>query len=287
MKLQVKEPISLIEALSILSPQSSKTTLKAWLKEGRVSVDGNPVQQIDLKLSAGQIVQLGARTKFMQGGIRILYDDKSLVIIDKPSGVLSVSTVFQKEETAHAYLKVKYRPKKVYVVHRLDQDTSGVMVFAFSEESNQGLKEIFKAHDIDRIYYAVVEGQMEKMSGSWQAYLYEDANYVVHTTQDKQKGELAITHYKVKKSTKQYSLLEIKLETGKKNQIRVHCQEAGHPVAGDKKYGALTDPFKRLGLHAHLLAFVHPITGKKISMTSPLPEVFQKVFSHGVIYENA
>jgi 23S rRNA pseudouridine1911/1915/1917 synthase len=287
MKLQVKEPMSLIEALSTLSPQSSKTTFKAWLKEGRVTVDGNRVQLLDMKLSSGQTIELGARAKFMQGGIRILYDDKALVIIDKPSGVLSVSTVFQKEETAHAYLKVKYRPRKIYVVHRLDQDTSGVMVFAFTEESNKALKETFKAHDIDRIYYAVVEGRMEETAGTWQAYLYEDANYVMHTTQDQQKGVLAITHYKVKARTRQYSLLELKLETGKKNQIRVHCQQAKHPIAGDKKYGAMTDPFKRLGLHAYLLAFKHPLTGRKISMTSPLPEVFEKVFPKGVLHENA
>ena len=117
-------------------------------------------------------------------------------------------------------MKEKYRPKKVYVVHRLDQDTSGVMVFAFTEESNELLKKTFKAHDIDRIYYAVVEGRMEEMVGTWQAYIYEDANYVMHATHDEQKGVLAITHYKVKAQTKQYALLELKLETGKKNQIR-------------------------------------------------------------------
>ena len=278
MKLLIAEPISLMEALSKLSPQSSKTTLKSWIKEGRVAVDGRCVQRLQMELSAGQIVSIGSRAKFMQGGMRVLYDDPSLVIIDKPSGVLSVATVFQKGETAHAYVKAEYRPKKVYVVHRLDQDTSGVMVFAFTEKAYTELKKLFKHHAIDRVYYAIVEGKMEKQAGTWQSYLYEDANYMVHATPEVHKGVLAITHYKVKARSKHYSLLELKLETGKKNQIRVHCQQAGHPIAGDKKYGAHTDPFKRLGLHAYLLGFTHPITGKHISATSPLPEAFQKVF---------
>lgn len=279
MKLVINEPMSLMEALTKLAPESSKTTLKSWLKEGRVAVDGRGVREGQMQLAVGQVVALGSRAKFMQASIRILYDDPSLAVIDKPSGVLSVSTAFQKEETAHAYLKTHYRPRKVYVVHRLDQDTSGAMVFAFTEKANAELKELFKQHAIDRIYYAVVEGQMEKNSGTWQSYLYEDANYKVHSTQKEHEGAvLAITHYQVKARTKHYSLLELKLETGKKNQIRVHCMQAGHPIAGDKKYGAQTDPFKRLGLHAYLLGFKHPLTGKQITATSPLPEVFQKVF---------
>lgn len=280
MKKMIKEATPLMEALMALSPNSSKTTLKSWVRDGRVSIDGNPVSSMDIILTPGQTLSLNARAKFVSGGIRILFEDKHLVIIDKPTGVLSVSTVFQKEETAHAFLKSKYRPKKVYVVHRLDQDTSGVMVFALSEEGYTGLKKIFKDHDIDRVYYALVEGTMKSKSGTWKCYLYEDSNYVVHPTKDSSLGELAITHYKVLTSVKHYTLLELKLETGKKNQIRVHCQLAGNPVAGDKKYGAQTDPLKRLGLHAGLLAFIHPVTGKRHSIQSPLPTVFYKVIPH-------
>jgi 23S rRNA pseudouridine1911/1915/1917 synthase len=280
MKLLIKENMNLLEALSELSPESSKTTFKSWIKEGRLTVDGNRVQSKDLILQKGQFLELGSRSRFVKAGIRILYEDKTFVIIDKPTGVLSVSTVFQKEETVHAYLKNKYRPRKVYVVHRLDQDASGVMIFAFTEESHQKLKKLFEKHEIQRIYYAVVEGRLDTQAGTWQSYLYEDSNYYVHSTQNEEQGALAITHFQVKGYAKNYTLLEVKLETGRKNQIRVHCQKAGCSIAGDKKYGSVTDPFKRLGLHAHLLAFKNPMTGKEVSITSPLPDVFHKLFPH-------
>lgn len=283
MKLVAKENMSLMEALGELSPQSSKTTLRSWIKEGRVNVDGLPVKKGDVTILEGQQVELGSRPRFAQAGVRILYDDQHLVIIDKPSGILSVSTAFEKGETAHAFLKAKYKPRRVHVVHRLDQDTSGVMLFAFTEQLRDSIKKTFEKHEIDRIYYAVVEGSLTEEAGTWKSYLYEDANYFVHSTQDIRKGVLAVTHYKVKARSRQYTLLELKLETGRKNQIRVHCQAAGHPVAGDKKYGAKTNPLKRLGLHAHLLGFKHPVTGKDMSFESPIPEAFKKTFSKNLL----
>ena len=193
--------------------------------------------------------------------------------------MLSVATAFDKTNTAHSVLKAQFKPRQVYVVHRLDQDTSGVMLFALKENCFEAMKKIFEKHDIDRVYYAIVEGNLDSSSGTWQSYLYEDANYHVHSTTSAQTGELAITHYEVKAANKHYSLLELKLETGRKNQIRVHCQQAGNPVVGDKKYGATKNPLKRLGLHAYMLAFVHPSTHKKKIFTSPLPEVFLKIFN--------
>ncbi len=277
MKYQLKENMPILDALALLSPGSSKTSLRSWIKEGRVYVDGRLVSKNTLLLHAGQVVSLGEKKKRAEGGLQILYEDSDIVVIDKPSGVLSVATNFEKGETAHAFLKQRYKPNKVFVVHRLDQDTSGVMLFALSENAYLRLKQTFEEHDIDRTYIAIVQGVMEESSGSWSSYLYEDANYVVHSTQDPARGKLAITHFTVTGKSRKCMRLQLNLETGKKNQIRVHCRDAGHPIVGDMKYGAATNPIKRLCLHAHLLAFKHPITGKLMRFTSPVPEAFNRM----------
>lgn len=277
MKYIAKTETSLLDALTHLSPQSSKTTLKSWIKEGRVQIDQQTASSPNTIVAAGQSVSLGNRKKFLPGDILILHEDADLVVIDKPSGLLSVAAAFDKTETAHAILKKHYRNRKVYVVHRLDQDTSGVMIFAFSEPAFEKLKEDFEAHNIERSYTGIVEGCTSLTSGTWKCFLYEDSNYVVYPTDDPTQGKEAITHYVVKNKTKHYSEIEFTLETGRKNQIRVHCQLAGHPIVGDKKYGATTRPIKRLCLHAHLLAFTHPITHKKMRFTSPVPDDFRKV----------
>jgi len=178
-----------------------------------------------------------------------------------------VATAFEKGETAHALLRKKYHPRTVHVVHRLDQDTSGVMLFALSEKARDKLKEMFEKHSLQRVYCALIEGKLPQEQGSWVSYQFEDAQYYVHNSDDPAKGKMAITHYRVKESSKRFSLLELTLETGRKNQIRVHCQAAGHPIAGDKKYGSSCDP-GRLCLHAQFLGFIHPITGKQLSFTS-------------------
>ena len=275
MKFTAPSDLTLLDALKQLCPESSLNTLKSWIREGRITLDGTPAKQTNAQVLKGQQIELASRTRYLEGGLRVIYEDSDLAVIDKPSGVLSVATAFDKEKTAHAYLKNHYRPKNVYVVHRLDQDTSGVMVFVFKNTIFQKMKKIFEKHAIERIYYAIVEGHVQPSKGTWKSYLYEDANYHVHSAPFEHAGVLAITHYEVKSTNKSYSLLELKLETGRKNQIRVHCQQAGHPVVGDKKYGAKTNPLKRLGLHAYSLAFEHPGTHKKMSFISPLPEKFK------------
>ncbi len=279
MKVTIDTPLSLLQALEKLSPASSKTTLRSWLKEGRVFVDEVEAKDGKTVLNPGQTVSLGAKKTYAEGGINVLYKDESIVIIDKPSGLLSVATVFQKEKTAHCILKEMCRPQKVYVVHRLDQDTSGVMVFALTENAYEKLKVLFEKHDIQREYTAIVEGTMVKPSGKWESYLHEDQVYFVHSSDDPDRGRHAITHYEVIQKTRRYTRLCLTLETGRKNQIRVHCQEAGHSVVGDKKYGATSNPIKRLCLHAHLLAFKHPRTGKLMTFTSPAPQEFNRLCS--------
>lgn len=276
MKYIVPSDISLLEALHQISPQSSKNTLRSWIKEGRVQVDGIPVKNPLTIVVKDQKVELGQRKKTIRSGISILYEDSDFVILDKPKGLLSVATAFEKGETVHALLKEHYRPRKIFVVHRLDQDTSGVMVFAFNQETHNKLKDLFEAHKIERAYTAIVEGRVENSSGTWKSFQYEDSQYHVHETEDSTKGRLAVTHYKVLSFSKRYTLLELRLETGRKNQIRVHCESAGHPVVGDKKYGAQANPIKRLCLHAHLLAFQHPFTKKHMKFESPIPEEFHR-----------
>lgn len=270
--------IILLNALALMAPSSSKNTLRSWVKEGRVEVDGERAELASLVIRKNQQITVGDRKKFLDGGITVLFEDKDLVVVEKPSGLLSVSTAFEKGETVHAFLKSHYHPRKVFVVHRLDQDTSGVMIFALSEAASVKLKEAFEVHAIERAYTAVVEGYPDPMTGTWESYQYEDARYVVHETEDPSKGKLAITHYRVIAQAKKYALLELTLETGRKNQIRVHCQSAGHPIVGDKKYGALANPIKRLCLHAHLLVIQHPFTKKSLKFTSPIPKEFQRIF---------
>lgn len=263
---------TLLEILSVMAPESSKTTLRSWIKEGRVSVDGCQAQQSNDPIAKGQKVVVGVKKQFIATRIPILYEDSHFVAIEKPMGLLSVATAFEKGETAHALLKAHYHPRKVYVVHRLDQETSGVMLFALSEEGHQELKNLFEKHDIERKYCAIVEGRVEPLKGTWKSYVYEDSAYFVHSSDNPEEGALAITHYKVVGFSNKYTQLELNLETGRKNQIRVHCAASGHPVVGDKKYGAVLDPLKRLCLYAEGIAFIHPITGKKIRIESPIPE---------------
>lgn len=281
MKLIADSSMPLLAALEKISPKSSKTTLRSWIKEGRVSIDKLPVKLASIEVKAGQTVEVRRKQEHLQDNLRILYADRDFVVIDKPAGMLSVSTRFETKKTAHAYLKEKYHNQKVYVVHRLDQDTSGVMLFAFSEQAYAHFKKLFEAHDIEREYIAVVTGRVKANRGRWQSYLYEDKNYVVHTTLDKKKGELAITDYTVLKRTPKWTILKLRLETGKKNQIRVHCSDAGHPVAGDNKYGSDSqfNPLYRLGLHALRLTITHPVTEKPMTFESPPPEEFTRVFA--------
>jgi 23S rRNA pseudouridine1911/1915/1917 synthase len=275
MKYIALNPLSLLETLTKLAPDSSKTTLRSWIKEGRVAIDGAVATDGSMLVDAGQILSVGAKKSFIGGGIQILFEDPHIVVIDKPSGLLSVATAAEADKTAHSFLKDRYN--NVYPVHRLDKDTSGVMVFARSEKACHQLNIMFEKHDMKRCYSGVLEGRLEPASGTWQSYLYEDEQYRVHSSPHPGKGVLAKTHFEVETTSNRFSLVQFTLETGKKNQIRVHCQEASHPIAGDKKYGACSDPIKRLCLHAHLLSFLHPVTQKPLSFTSPPPKEFTMI----------
>jgi tRNA pseudouridine32 synthase/23S rRNA pseudouridine746 synthase/23S rRNA pseudouridine1911/1915/1917 synthase len=235
----------------------------------RVWVDGEVEVKASCPLTAGMKIEVGKREKAPKTPLKIYFEDRHLIVIEKPAGLLSVKTHYDTDNTAHALLKEYRKPSKVYPVQRLDRETSGVMVFALTEEARDGLKDQLEKRTVEREYLAAVAGTVSEEEGSWSSYLYEDANYVVHSTPDPKRGKLATTHFQVLERRKGYTLLSVRLETGRKNQIRVHASEAGHPILGDEKYGfSGKNPIKRLGLHATFLSFIHPITGKKLSFDS-------------------
>jgi RluA family pseudouridine synthase len=205
-----------------------------------------------------------------------------VIVVIKANGLLTVATEREQEETAQAFLNEYLRQKgggRVHVVHRLDRETSGVMIFAKNFKTREALKEKFAAHDIDRIYVAVVEGTMEPATGTIQSNLLERPNLRMESVKRHHPdAKLAVTHYRTVEVADPYSLLEVTLETGRKNQIRAHLSEAGHPVVGDAFYGSRVNPLKRLGLHAELLGFMHPVTGKRMRFTAPAPRSFRTLF---------
>lgn len=276
MKLKIQEKTTLLAALEQLSPESSKNTLKSWVDQGRVSVNENRISSYRHELLPGQELKVGPKVAFADHGIKILYEDEHLVVLDKPDKLLTVSTASENEKTVHAILKRRLR-RMVYPVHRLDRDTSGVMLFAYTTEARDKLKEQFEKHTIERIYYALLEGKPQPSKGTWRSILVEEENFYVRSLPNyDDRGKLAITHYEVLKQRKNSALVKFTLETGRKNQIRVHASEAGFPILGDTKYGGQANR-RRLCLHAHILGFHHPFRNKKMKFISPLPEYFASI----------
>lgn len=277
MKYTVSTHQTLFDALLAMAPGSSRNTLRKWLQLGRITVDGKKEAHSKIAVQPGQIIELADKEKKEKGPIDLLYSDKHLVVIDKSAGLLSVATEKGDEISAHWLLKKHFYPKKVFVVHRLDKGTSGVMLFALSEEGFTDLKEQLAKREMKRKYTAILEGSL-KENGKWESYLWEDKNFFVHSSQDPKAGQRAVTHYLPLRDRRKYTLAQFTLETGRKHQIRVHCKEAGHLVVGDRRYGSKKNPIKRLCLHASHLEFVHPISGKKLSFDSPVPQTFLKLF---------
>ena len=257
--------IKLLERLSILFPDSSRTTLKEWISQGRISLGGRILKSPDLLIQETAVPTLSPKKKFAPLGIEILYEDRDIVVVEKPEGLLSVGTPYQKEKCLHTILKRRHHRTQVFPVHRLDKETSGILVFAYTIKARDVLKKLFEKHDLLREYQAVVYGTPSPAEGTWEHRLFEDARFYVHVSEN---GKLATTHYRTLASHGNMSLLSIRLETGRKNQIRVQSAASGHPLVGDPKYGKKDDPHKRLYLHACFLSFHHPLTGKTLSFTS-------------------
>lgn len=274
-------PIPLLDALASLYPDSSRTTLRQLMQAGRVRVGGEVEKDGKRLLEPEELLEVGPREieRQLPPGLDILHEDDDLLVVLKANGLLTVATERERETTAQAYLNAYLKEKgeeRVHVVHRLDRETSGVLVFAKNFETREALKERFAAHDIDRIYIAIVEGTIAPPSGTFQSHLIERRDLkMVSVEGPRPDSKLAITHYRTIQGNDRYAMLEVTLETGRKNQIRAHLSEAGHPVVGDRLYGSEINPIGRLGLHAKLLGFLHPTTGKPMSFTAPIPKSFR------------
>lgn len=269
--------MQLFELLKQKFPDSSTSTLRSWLAKGRILVDDVPCTNGKQAVAADVKIALGKELKYLGLGVEILYEDKDLVVLIKPDHLLSVAAPDLSLPSVHALLKRRFHRPRVYPVHRLDREASGLLVFAYSERARDGLQKQFAAHTILRQYVALVHGQLSKSEGRWESYLAENESLSVYLTTP-EKGQRAITHYRRLQGNSQYTLLEITLETGKKHQIRVHCAQAGYPLVGDPRYGRKKSPIERMGLHAMKLGFVHPVSAKAISFESKIPLEFYRVF---------
>lgn len=214
-------------------------------------------------------------TRFLPKGLSIIFEDRDVLVIDKPAGLLTIATELEKSKTAYAALtdyvkKGSIRSKnRIFIVHRLDRDTSGLLIFAKSESAKNFLQENWQA--TKKKYIAVTHGNWETKSGTISSYLVENNNQKVHSTQDTTLGKLSQTSYVVIKETKKYSLVEVDLLTGRKNQIRVHFAEQNHPIVGDKKYGDAKSSHPRLALHSLSISFLHPFSQKEMFFTTDIP----------------
>jgi 23S rRNA pseudouridine1911/1915/1917 synthase len=277
--------VTLLEALQKQFPDSSKTTLRQMLQSSRVRVNGEAEKDAKREIAADDVVDVVSKSVARQlpPGLTILHEDADVIVVFKAQGLLTVATERERETTAQAYLNAylgaRHREERIQVVHRIDRETSGVLVFAKNFHARERLKEQFAAHSVDRVYVAIVEGEIDPPRGTICSHLFERADLKMVSVEPRPEAKLAVTHYRTMQSNGKYSMLEVTLETGRKNQIRAHLSEAGHPVIGDRMYGAATNPIDRLGLHAKLLGFVHPVSGKKMTFTTPLPSSFGQLFA--------
>ncbi|WEK54840.1 MAG: RluA family pseudouridine synthase [Candidatus Cohnella colombiensis] len=274
----------LLFLLAKLSGQG-RNSIKSLLSHGQVSVDDRVEKLYNHPLKPGQIVSISkerATSSSSFVGLRILHEDNDVIVIYKDAGLLSIATAEDAELTAYrqltAHVRLKHAQNRIFVLHRLDRDTSGVMMFAKSEQVQQKMQNDWKNTVKERTYVALVEGLVKKSQGTITSWLKENSAMKMYSSPHPEDGLHAVTHYKVLKATRTYSLLTVELETGRKNQIRVHMQDLGHPIVGDKKYGSKTKPINRLGLHARVLSFVHPTTGETMRFETPIPKAFLSQF---------
>ena len=321
-KFTVAHDSPLLPYLYEIFPTQSRTGVKNMLAKGQVLVNGESTTAFNQPLRTGDTLLVlpkaismaressaNARDEVEKTGVRIVFEDDDYLVVDKPSGLLTVSTAKgsqsksgKKEATLYAilnaYVKVNARARrkedlasgrtpdrstaKIWIVHRLDKGTSGLVVFAKNEHAKDILQSRWKELVIERRYIAFLEKKVEKASGAIQSWLVENPKSlkVYSYPEEVKDGQLAITHYKVldyvHRGKGVYTKTEFSLESGRKNQIRVHSADIGHPVAGDEKYGAETDPIRRLALHAATLVFRNPMSGEIVRLKSPLPPAFDK-----------
>ena len=279
----VKEPMELMTFLSTVMPQASRTKIKSLLTKRIVYVDNVITTQYNFPLKPGMKVQISRNKKvqeFHSRLLKIVYEDAYLIVVEKSEGLLSVNTERQKERTAYTilseYVRRANKRNRIYIVHRLDRDTSGLRMFAKDEKTQHTLRDNWHEIVFDRRYVALVHGEMERNAGTVHSWLTDRTLYVSSSPTD-DGGKESVTHYHTVKRGNGYSLIELNLETGRKNQIRVHMQDLNHPIVGDGRYGREEDanPLGRLALHAFKLCFYHPVTGEMMHFETPYPASFK------------
>lgn len=285
----VKEQSGLLDFLLRSLPRQSRNNVKSLLKYKEVYVDGVSVTRHDYALQIGQRVEIKkpyVRDDGHKKPLDIVYEDKDIIVINKPAGLLTIATEKENERTAYhmlmEYVKCGNQNNRIFIVHRLDRDTSGLLVFAKNEQFKLLLQENWADIVTERGYVAVVEGVLKDKERTITSWLKETKTHLMYSSGVTGDGLCAITRYEVIKSSSAYSLLSISLETGRKNQIRVHMKDIGHPIAGDKKYGAAGNPLKRLCLHANLLEFNHPVTKELMRFETKVPKQFSLLLKGAV-----
>jgi 23S rRNA pseudouridine1911/1915/1917 synthase len=278
----VRQSMELLQFLLSLPDGMSRKDAKNLLRFKAVAVPGVPAPRHDTPLRAGTEIRiaLGKHTPagtVLPSGVEIVFEDEALLVINKPAGLLTIATESEKTRTAYAQITsyVQDRAPKgdarVFIVHRLDRDTSGLLIFARTEEVKFAFQRAWKS--VTKKYHAIVQGTLNPPKGTLRSALVESDSLVVHSTRpENEDAKPAVTHYRTIRSGSEASLVELTLDTGRKNQIRVQLAEAGHPILGDEKYGATSDPARRLALHAVELHMRHPLTGEALDFESPMPD---------------
>ena len=277
----VTEPCKLMDFVQASLPEIKRTRIKQMLAHNQVAVNGIPERQFNIELNPGDQVKVNFVREFKvfsNRRLKIVYEDDDIIVINKGYGLLSMGNDKVTEGTAYSILRdyVKWANplNKIFIVHRLDRDTSGLMMFAKTQEAKERMQHNWNNMVLNRKYLAVVEGVPAEESGVVKSYLVENSKFEVYSTNNPDEGQLAVTRYKTLQAGKRFSLLEVELDTGRKNQIRVHMKDLGHPISGDRKYGASASPIHRLALHAQTLRFIHPTTQKEMSFSTPIPSSF-------------
>ncbi len=276
----------LLESLFEHFSSRSKKVVKAVLRDRQVSVDGRIVTRFDHPLFPGTKVEVSWEPNVQKkkiGQLEIVFEDEDLIIINKPAGLLSVGTDKEKRKTAYSmlssYVRGENEKNRIFIIHRLDRDSSGLLMFAKSEKNQEKILKTWKSFIDQRTYIAVVEGEVDRQNGTIASWLTASKAFIVYSSQKQGSGQRAVTHFTKLQGNTDYTLVQIQMETGHKHQARVHMQDITHPIIGDKKYGAKSDPIHRLGLHAQVLVFTHPRSGKICRFGTVVPKLFLQLFS--------
>ena len=279
----VKEEQPLLEWL-LANLKQSRSKVKATLQGRGVKVNGKVITQFDFSLKPGMKVSV-SKTKqndlFKNRYVKIVYEDRFLVVVEKAEGILSMAAGARSmsvKSVLDDYFWKSRQKCHAHVVHRLDRETSGLMIYAKNMETEQILEHEWQQIVYDRRYVAVVSGEVEQDGGTIANWLKDNKAFVTYSSPVDNGGKYAVTHFHTLERTTEHSLGEFALETGRKNQIRVHSADMGHPVCGDRKYGNGDDPIHRLCLHAYILCFYHPVTGERMEFETPIPTAFKKLF---------